>query len=183
MFFLWSPLNFEDVCLHYMVHEDATGTPWAQTAAVLPVIGDDDPVFGPGDGVRPLPDIGHRMRWAPGLRRAQSATLVLNHPEEPHQNVELEPLLAFRMKGVGYFHPDWAHGIWHDELAVGGEEATTDELDVLRRDCLHLQQVVRASWGERTGIGVLEQIVFGAYQPAGFTEDLNGAVLEKANPL
>ena len=40
---------------------------------------------------------------------------------------------------------------------------------------LHVQQVVRARDGERTGIGVLEQIVIGPYAPAGFTGLLDGA--------
>jgi hypothetical protein len=35
--------------------------------------------------------------------------------------------------------------------------------------------VVRATDGERTGIGVLEQIVIGPYAPAGFTEFFDGA--------
>ncbi|WP_028936131.1 hypothetical protein [Pseudonocardia spinosispora] len=175
LFFLWSPLNFDDVCLHYMVHEDATGTPWAETAAMLPVLGEGDPVFGPDDGVRQLPGLRHEVRWAPGLRRAESATLVLPDGSGLDPRVELEPLFAFRMKGVGYFHPEWAHGTWRDELVVGGEEATTRELDVLRPDTAHLQQVVRATWGDRTGLGVLEQLVFGPYAPAGFTDTLDGA--------
>jgi hypothetical protein len=175
MFFLWSPLNFDDVCLHYLVHEDSAGTPWSQAAVVLPVIADGDPVYGVDDSLRSLREVRHEIEWAPGLRRASAATLELGAPGDFARKVELKPLFAFRMKGVGYFHPDWAHGTWRDELIVGGEEASTDELDVLTLECVHLQQVVRATWGERTGLGVLEQLVIGPYQPAGFEGLLDGA--------
>lgn len=196
LFFLWSPLNFDDVGLHYMVHEDAHGVPWAETAAVLPVIGERDPVFGPDTGIRRPRHMRHHLDWQPGLRRARAAVLTFhdNEHDTPHDHprpdrsreiehrVELEPLLAFRMKGVGYFHPHWAHGTWKGDLVVGGEETATAELDVLRPDCLHLQQVVRARWGQRVGLGVLEQIVFGPYHPAGLTDALDGAPPPAAVP-
>jgi hypothetical protein len=171
LFFLWSPVHFDDVCLHYMVHEDSAGVPWARTAALLPVIGPDHPGVA-AEPPRPLGDIRHERHWLPGTRRAGFARLHVPGEADP---VELEPLLTFRMKGAGYFHPEWAHGVWHDELAVGGEEAPCTELDVLRPECLHVQQVVRARWGSRTGLGILEQGVLGPYAPAGFTEMLDGA--------
>ena len=43
------------------------------------------------------------------------------------------------------------------------------------RPSLHVQQVVRASDGERMGIGVLEQICVGPYKPAGFIDLFDGA--------
>jgi hypothetical protein len=165
LFFLWAPLHFEDVALHYTVSEDAAGEPWSYTAALLPVIGVQDPVFGPDLGIEHVTGVQHRIAWQPGLRQARTASLVM---PEPHADVELEPVLKFRMKGVGYGHPEWAHGTWKDELVVGGEEAACADLDVLKGDCIHLQQVVRARWGDRVGIGVLEQAVFGPYAPAGF---------------
>ena len=49
------------------------------------------------------------------------------------------------------------------------------ELDPLAPENIHIQQVVKVSDGERTGIGALEQIVVGPYRPAGFTEFFDGA--------
>jgi len=49
------------------------------------------------------------------------------------------------MKGAGYFHPQWAHGLWHDELSVAGEEAKVEDLDTLAPDCIHVQQVIALS--------------------------------------
>ncbi|MFZ2177056.1 MAG: hypothetical protein WAW17_24090 [Rhodococcus sp. (in: high G+C Gram-positive bacteria)] len=176
MFFLWSPLNFEDICLHYMVHEDSAGQAWSQTSAALPVILDGDPVFGPeANNFRKLENVRHQISWQPGLRRANEAMLHIPAADGIAPEVKLTPLFAFRMKGAGYFHPEWAHGTWRGELVVGGEEASTESLDVLSPECVHLQQIVRAEWGERTGLGVLEQLVVGPYEPAGFHDFLDGA--------
>lgn len=79
------------------------------------------------------------------------------------------------MKGVGYSHPQWGHGRWHDELAVGGEVHKVADLDNLAFENIHIQQVMRASWGDRTGLGVMEQLVIGPYAPGGFRELFDGA--------
>jgi len=167
-FFLWAPLNFDDVCLHYMTMENSAGESFGQTAALLPVIDTGGVVFGDDTGIRHLKQIEHRVRWAEGRRRSAGATLVLPKDAGTSDTVELEPVsgLTFRMQGAGYFHPRWAHGRWHDELAVGGEAHPVEELDT--PDCFHVQQVMRAKWGTRAGLGVLEQIVIGPYAPAGF---------------
>ena len=39
----------------------------------------------------------------------------------------------------------------------------------------HIQQVMRARWGDREGVGVLEQLCIGPYEPYGFKEILDGA--------
>ena len=65
--------------------------------------------------------------------------------------------------------------MWKGELEIGGESFDPLELDPLAPENIHVQQVVRASDGERTGIGALEQIVIGPYAPAGFTDFFDGA--------
>jgi hypothetical protein len=165
IFFLWAPLNFADECLHFMTFEDAEGKAWAKTAAVLPAIGADAPVYGPGTEAEPVEEARHQIRWAPGLRRSQGATLTLSRRGR-RETVGLEPLLTFRMRGAGYMHPTWAHGRWHDELAVGAEDHRVEELDTPDPTCVHVQQVMRASWGERTGLGVLEQLAIARTPPA-----------------
>ena len=49
------------------------------------------------------------------------------------------------------------------------------QLNMLAPENIHVQQVVRASDGKRTGIGVLEQVCIGPYAPAGFTDFFDGA--------
>ena len=51
-----------------------------------------------------------------------------------------------------------------------GESWRLDEVDEMSPENLHVQSVVRATSGDRTGIGVLEQIVVGPYPRYGFTE-------------
>ena len=89
--------------------------------------------------------------------------------------ISLEPLLRFQMKGIGYTHPEWGHGVWKGELAIGGESWKLDELDPLAYDNQHIQQVMRARMGDEEGIGVLEQICFGPHATYGFKEILDGA--------
>src|SRR4029079_14340591 len=90
------------------------------------------------------------------------------------ERIELEPLLTFRMRGLGYMHPEWGHGSWHSALAGGGEENKVDALDNVEPWNIHLQQVMRARWGDRVGLGVLEQLAFGAHRPSGLTGILDG---------
>ena len=121
-----------------------------------------------------------------GRRAGKQVTAFLTNMDQPLgryvgnaaevlETIELEPLLTFRMKGAGYFHPQWAHGLWHGELAVGGECADVAELDNLDFHNIHVQQVMRATWGDRSGIGVLEQLAIGPHAPSGFTDLLDGA--------
>ena len=62
--------------------------------------------------------------------------------------IELEPLMTFRMRGLGYTNPEWGHGRWHGEQAVGSEEHRVEELDNLEPWNIHIQQVMRAQWGD-----------------------------------
>ena len=170
IFFLWAPLQFDDECVHFLVFEEPDGTRWAETARRIPVLAPGDPVFGPGTETTPLGRVEHAVRWQPGLRRSIGATLSV--PDG--STIELEPLLTFRMRGIGYLHPTWGHGSWHGELAVGGESHPVEDLDTLDPSCVHVQQVVRATWGDKVGLGVLEQLAFGPHEPSGLTGLLDG---------
>ena len=79
------------------------------------------------------------------------------------------------MKGIGYTHPTWGHGLWKGELAIGGESWKCDDLDPLAFENQHIQQVVRARMGREQGVGVLEQISFGPHPRYGFKEFLDPA--------
>jgi len=41
------------------------------------------------------------------------------------RTIALEPILCFQMKGIGYTHTEWGHGMWKGELAVA----------IRRREC------------------------------------------------
>ena len=98
-FWLWAPLHFDDLCTHFQVNEDATGHAFA-----LPRRGRAAARVGQaarGDGV----GLHHSVQWEKGTRRARAATLTLvPRAGEPHR-LELEPLLTFQMRGIGYGDP------------------------------------------------------------------------------
>ena len=99
------------------------------------------------------------------------------------ERIELEPLLTFRMRGIGYTHPEWGHGHWHGEHATGAEEHKVEELDNVEPWNIHVQQVMRARWGDKEGLGVLEQLAFGEHRPSGLTGILDGYRALNAHPV
>jgi hypothetical protein len=176
IFFLWAPINWVDCCTHFLCFERANGDRFVGSQAVLDVIGAGDPVFGPEaeSRIHHLATTAYEVRWAKGLRRSEGATLRLFRHDGAEERIELEPLLTFRMRGLGYSHPEWGHGHWHGELAVGAEEHKVEELDNVEPWNIHIQQVMRATWGDKTGLGVLEQLAFGDHNPTGLTGILDG---------
>jgi hypothetical protein len=39
---------------------------------------------------------------------------------------------------------------------------------------VHVQQVMRATWGDKVGLGVMEQLAFGPHHPSGLDGLLDG---------
>jgi hypothetical protein len=176
IFFLWAPIHWDDHCTHFGVFEDANGYAWHQDGAIVPAYADPAQIPGVEDpGIEKMAFVSETIAYAPGTRRARSAEIVLTRMDGGQRTISLEPLLTFRMKGIGYTHPDWGHGRWKGELAIGGESWKTADLNELALDNIHIQQVMRAKSEGREGIGVLEQIALGPHAPSGFSEFLDGA--------
>jgi hypothetical protein len=116
-----------------------------------------------------------RISYVPGTRRAKSAVIAMTDRQGERLEISLEPLLCFQMKGIGYTHPEWGHGRWKGELAIGGESWKSSDLDPLAFENLHVQQVMRARTGSEEGIGVLEQFCIGPHAPSGFESLIDGA--------
>jgi hypothetical protein len=176
VFFLWAPLHWPDRCTYFGVFEDAGGHPWHQDGMIVPAY--DSPDLIPGveePGVERMAGVEHRIVYERGTRRARSAQIALVAKSGERHEIELEPLLCFRMKGIGYSHPEWGHGFWKGELAVAGESWRCDDLAPLALENQHIQQVVRARMGGREGVGVFEQISLGPHATYGFKELLDGA--------
>jgi hypothetical protein len=176
LFWLWAPLHFDDVCTHLGVFEDEAGRPWHAGGVTLPA----------HDGGRSFPDandpgeqraarIAHRIDWQPGTRRSRSARLELTTHAGKSVQIELEPQLTFQMLGLGYLNPEWGHGHWKGAEAFGAESWKPAELAPLDPRHIHVQQLCRARWEGREGIGVLEQLVIGPHQPSGFKSLFDGA--------
>ena len=171
-FFLWAPLHWDDRCTHFGVFEDAHANRWHTDGAVLPVYsspadipGAEDPDDRAARRRRARASTTSRARAVPGTRASRCV-----HADGRREDIDLEPLICFRMKGIGYMHPEWGHGMWKGELAYAGESWKVDDLDPMAFENQHLQQVVRATCGDQVGIGVLEQIAFGPHARYGFKE-------------
>jgi len=64
---------------------------------------------------------------------------------------------------------NWGHGTNHGELETGRESIRLEDFDPIDLHSLHLQSLVIARMGNRTGVGVLERGHFGPHTPSGFT--------------
>jgi hypothetical protein len=173
-FFLWAPLIWSDHVSNTIFFDGRDGEALVREGVEASLFASEVEVPLEGTDTR-MATAAHRVSYHPGSRLASRAEIDLVRLDGSVRTIALEPVLRFQMKGLGYGHPRWKQGAWQGELEIGGESFDPGELDLLAPENIHVQQVVRASDGERTGIGVLEQIVIGPYAPAGFTGMLDGA--------
>ncbi len=174
LFFLWAPLHFDDLCSHYQLFEDTRGRPLFSVGAHLPVYPSVAELPGVEDpAVVDMKNLEHRLTFEDGLRMVKSADLSFTEIDtNMRHDISLEKIFTFRMKGIGYSHPEWGHGQWKGELAMSSESWALEDLDESTFENQHVQHLVWAQMGERRGIGVLEQVMLGPYRPYG----LQGAI-------
>ncbi|MCU1375465.1 MAG: hypothetical protein JWO68_2751, partial [Actinomycetia bacterium] len=110
----------------------------------------------------------------PGRREMASASLVLHRKDGTSIPITFEKLYTFRMRGIGYMHPQFSHGSNHGELEVGGESIKVDEFDPLDPASIHIQTLCKVRMGDKVGTGVLEQLAFGPHAPTGLTGMIDG---------
>ena len=176
-FFLWAPLHWDDHVSHAIFFDDSRGQPLIREGLTAPLFATEAEVPEAPEGLDTrMATALHRVRYHQGTRLAAGAEIDLVAVDGTTRTIALEPVLRFQFKGLGYGHPTWRQGTWHGELELGHESYDLDELDLLRPENIHVQQVVRASDDQgRSGIGALEHICIGPYAPAGFTGPLDGA--------
>ena len=166
-YWLWAPINFDDLCVHFDVNERADGRRWHETGLVVP-IGDGEP--------EAVERVDYSIVWTPGTRTASSFRLDLTRTDADSIGISLEPIVNFQMLGIGYLHPTWGHGVWKGELEVGGERWSLPVSDPLAVHHVHVQALCRAVRDDGAeGIGILEQLVLGPHARSGFTSLLDGA--------
>ncbi len=173
-FWLWAPIQLADRCLLVGIMEDEHGIRSTSTGAVLEDVG-DGPTWNAPDRVRHARHVDYEVEWQPGTRRAAAARLRLEVPGLGDVEAELRPQVPFLLRGLGYQHPEWPHGAWHGEEAVGGEVLTLGELDPLDLPNIHVQQACEVHVGDDVGVGVLEQLHIGPHGPTGLAGFLDGA--------
>ena len=174
--FLWLPVHWEDRCTHVGMFQNIHGEVWHFDGMICPVYASPDDIPGVEDpAVRTLTFAEHSLEFVKGTRRASGGEFTLIERGGARETLSIEPLLCYRMKGIGYSHPEWGHGKWKGELAIGGEKWKCDDVDNLELPNQHIQQVVRVRSGDTQGIGVLEQIHMGPHPAYGFKEFLDPA--------
>jgi len=173
--FVWAPLFWEDHVSHAIFFDGQKGEPLVREGLEAPLYASEAEIPGTEDGLvdRKL-TARHRIQYHEGTRLAKSAEIDLVNLDDGIRTISLEPKLTFMMKGLGYGHPEWKQGMWKGELATGHESFDTRQLDYQAPENLHTQQVVKATDGEKEGVGVLEQITVGPYEPAGFKDFFDG---------
>jgi hypothetical protein len=165
-YWLWAPVSFDDFATHFDVNEHASGSRWHQTGFFI-----HDGNSSPEEH----DDVDYSIEWRRGTRWANRFSIDLRGSNSESHHIELEPLYEFQMIGLGYGHPEWGHGFWKGESAVGGERWNLPVTNPLDPKHLHIQAVCRATCDGHVGIGILEQLVVGPHEPSGLAELLDGA--------
>jgi len=176
IYWIWSALQFEDVCAHFYTIEDHDGRPLEVHATLIPTYAAPELIpAGPEAAARLMSPATHAITWQRGTRWSTAARLSLTAPDGERHDLALEPIARFHMKGIGYQHPQWGHGMWKGEEALAGEVWNVDELDPSAPENLHVHQLCRVRMGARSGVGILEQIVIGSHRPSGLKGMFEGA--------
>jgi hypothetical protein len=169
-FWLWAPLHWEDRCTHWGQHEYGNGKRWKSFAQVFPthpIKGDFDPLQ--QEEVEEVICGAHRLTFNAGSRMLGRSEIDTIHPDGRVETFVLEPILRYHMYGTGYNHPEWGHGFFKGEEAHILESWNVNELDLNAPKYLHVQHVVRATCGDKVGVGAFEQYITGPHDRYGLT--------------
>jgi len=172
--FMWAPLHFSSCCLHAMAFERGDGYRWMEAARYVPHLATADaPTWGE-DPSEHLNGFDIDLTWKRGTREMSAARLKMNRLDGSPIEVDFEPLFSFRMRGIGYHHPEFGHGSVHGELRVGGEELHLESLDPRDYTMIHVQTLSRLTSNLGEGMGVLEQLFIGDHRPTGLAGLVDG---------
>ena len=164
-YWLWAPVNFDDAAYLWDVNETPDGVAWHQEA-IASGVGAVDLAVERGTAK-------YTFEYKPGTRHAAGFSLALAMPSGAH-TLTFEPLFNFYMLGIGYGHPTEGHGYWLGESFRAFDAMTTAEVDETNPFHQHIQALCRVRRDDGAeGIGILEQLIFGAHAPSGLAELLD----------
>lgn len=164
---IWSVLHFADRFVQVTVHEDEQGRAHVRSCVEFPQLAPEGPPVVDVSTVRRTDSVICDIDYLPGTRRPAAARLDVGPRGGLDLDLKIEPRGTFQMKGLGYYHPVHAHGAPAEELRVHRESWTIADLDPLRPENVHAQQlaVVRRDDGVR-GIGIFEHVAIGPHHPS-----------------
>jgi len=161
-FWLWAPVNFAKATSFYHLNADARGDSWNSMGRWVDAAGAIE-----------LEHASSALDYCSGTRLAASASITGQSNDGRKLDLQLTPTQTFYMRGIGYGHPEWGHGLLHGELASAYEVYDLDAIDPEDPGYFHIQAIcdAKAQFGDQQhqGIGILEQLVIGPYDPYGFT--------------
>jgi hypothetical protein len=163
-YWLWAPMNFPDRFMLYHLNAEGSGRAW-NTASVTGELGEAEPVH--------MQACASTIDYKSGTRHAKRCVIETKDPSGAGWRAELTPLYNFYMSGIGYGNPEWGHGHYKGEDALGYDSYETASVNENDPRFQHVQAfctVRLAGPGiERVGAGILEQLVIGEYKPHGLT--------------
>lgn len=170
-YWLWGPTNFDDRITLYHNNAEASGEPWNE-AGVMAMAGDAPPVH--------MKRVSSTVAFKSGTRHAKSCDVAFDDGKGGKWKLHYRPQWQFYMAGLGYLNPQWGHGHYKGENALGFELFDLAKENENAFDRLHVQAfskvTLESEAGEkREGSGVLEQLVFGPHAPSGFKDLLDVA--------
>lgn len=127
-----------------MLFEGPDGYRWYWTGSEVPLLEPGERTWGIEEKLRRPRSVDSKLRMRPGTRVTDGSTFTDTFADGT-ETQELEPILDFRLKGIGYLNPTWMHGEWHGEGEVGSDMWKIDELDPALPENYHVEQPVRVS--------------------------------------
>ena len=170
---IWSVMHFHDRFVQVTVHEDEHGRAYVRSGIEFPQLTQDSTPIADITTVRRTDSVNFDIDYVPDTRRPSSAILDIGPRGGLDLDLNFEPRNTFQMKGLGYYHPVHAHGTPTEQLRVHREGWTIADLDPLRAENVHAQQlsVVRRGDGAR-GVGIFEHVAIGPHLPSGLPAGL-----------
>jgi hypothetical protein len=165
----YSPMQFDDFSLLYMLNETSRGERMIEEAVRIW----SDPARDPEHLGRP--DYDHRLRA--GTRMIESSMIHFPHAPGGALSVRATPLLtAYIAIGTGYgMEPDWRHGMFQGDLVVQGLVRDVDEIASYGQYGV-VDHVARFETGDgEIGYGLHEHGFWGAFEKYGMDDAYSGA--------
>ncbi len=168
VFWIWAPVHFDKFCTHYGAFEDEEGRQTQASGYIVPAYDKADDIPEESDiKINEMASVAQKVQWEPGKRLARKAEITLVEKDGTKHTISMECLHRFYTMGIGYLHPEWAHGMWKGDLKIAGETWKIADIAADDYRFQHIQHVCRARMGDQVGIGTLEQLSFGAHKPSG----------------
>ena len=174
-FWLWAPLHFDDRYTHLALHEYSDGTPLARDVRSCSTRSPTARSRGARPGVARVPRHPLRARLRARPARDPTSRPVVRAPRPKARCTSSSRRCspsACAASATAIRTGATAPTTVSSRPAASRSSSTTSTRST--SSSLHLQNLVIARMGDRTGVGVLEQAHFGPHTPTGLTGFLDG---------